>query len=109
MDIYDELMDRFGKIPEVTENLLRVSLLRVLGGKCGFSKLVKKGNEVNFYTADKFDIKKMSVLASFSGGKMSIKLGKEPYVCLKCEKAPLQQIVDIMTKYNSALEEENKN
>lgn len=108
MDVYDELMDRFGKIPDVTENLLKISLLRVLGGRCGFSKLEKKGSEINFYSSEKFDIKKMSVVASFSDGKMSIKLGKEPYVCLKCDKDPLKRVIDILTKYNSVLEQENK-
>ena len=108
MDIYDELMDRFGKIPDVTENLLKVSLLRVLAGKCGFSRLVKKGGEIYFYQVGDFDIRKMTLMASFGGGKMSVKLGKEAYVCLKCDKAPLQQVIDILTKFKQELEKENK-
>ncbi len=108
MDVYDELMDRFGKIPPETENLLKISLIRVLGGLCGFSRLVKKGNEVAFFSGGDFNFKNMSLLASLSKGKLSIKMGKEAYVSLKTDKDFLSQIMELLTAFKDALKKEKE-
>ena len=77
----------------------------MLGGYCGFSKISRKGNEVVFIQSGGFDFKKMSLLASFGGGKMSIKMGKEAYVCYKCDSNPLTKTVEILDKFKKSLSE----
>lgn len=44
-----ELRDRFGKIPDVTEELIRVVELRILARRMGFERIVLKSGEMRAY------------------------------------------------------------
>ncbi len=49
LEITDELIDRFGDVPESVYNLIQISYIRYLAGKCSFQMVnIKQGN-VNFY------------------------------------------------------------
>ena len=43
LDIKDELIDRYGEIPEAVESLIEIAYLKVLAKKCGFSSIQEKG------------------------------------------------------------------
>ncbi|MDD4680143.1 MAG: transcription-repair coupling factor [Clostridia bacterium] len=45
-DVEDELIDRFGEIPESTQNLIDVSYIRALAGQLGFTDIIHRGREV---------------------------------------------------------------
>ena len=49
-DILDEFIDRFGDPPKETMALLKISLLRALGSKYGFSKIEAKDHNITFIT-----------------------------------------------------------
>ena len=42
MDVYDELIDRYGDVPEAASNLIKTVLVRKLAAKCGFSIVKQK-------------------------------------------------------------------
>jgi transcription-repair coupling factor (superfamily II helicase) len=46
VDITDELIDRFGDIPETAENLCRIAVTRAIAAACGITKLQAKNGEV---------------------------------------------------------------
>jgi transcription-repair coupling factor (superfamily II helicase) len=46
LDIRDELIDRYGEIPEAVESLIQIAHLKVLAKKCGFSSIQEKGENV---------------------------------------------------------------
>ena len=101
-DVYDELTDRYGKMPEYTENLLKVSLLRILGGKCGFSKIEKKGRDINFYPTQ-FVFADMSRFVALTEGRATIKMGSSAYVSYKSTLGPksLKDCINLLNNYLS--------
>jgi transcription-repair coupling factor (superfamily II helicase) len=46
--VREELVDRYGKLPEPVENLLLVAGLRMLARACGVGEIVLQGNNVRF-------------------------------------------------------------
>ncbi len=104
VDVADELCDRFGNMPEVTDNLLKISLLRVLAGKCGFSSIERQGFSANFYPV-KFDLASASQFVSCTNGKGSIKFGKDAYISVKCHSVSecINECMKIMVKYDKLL------
>ena len=49
-DLADEMLDRFGDIPQPVENLIDISLSRNIASELGFSKIKQVGNLVSFYS-----------------------------------------------------------
>ena len=48
-DIVDELIDRFGEPPKEVMTLIAISKIRILGIRCGASRLEQKDNTVIIY------------------------------------------------------------
>ncbi|MFJ6383420.1 transcription-repair coupling factor [Kitasatospora sp. NPDC092039] len=46
--VRDELVDRYGKLPEPVENLLMVAALRLYARRCGISDITLQGSNVRF-------------------------------------------------------------
>ena len=78
-DVTDELLDRYGPMPQSVANLLNVSLLRATGSKAGLSKIEYKDRIITF-RPEKIDIKAWSILAARKNGKLLVSLGAQPYI-----------------------------
>jgi transcription-repair coupling factor (superfamily II helicase) len=50
--VREELVDRYGKLPEPVENLLLVAGLRMLARACGVGEVVLQGNNIRFAPAE---------------------------------------------------------
>jgi transcription-repair coupling factor (superfamily II helicase) len=50
--VREELVDRYGKLPEPVENLLLVAGLRMLARSCGVGEIVLQGNNIRFAPVD---------------------------------------------------------
>ena len=48
-DIADEMLDRYGDMPQSVETLLSASLVRAMGSACGITQIDKRDNAVAFY------------------------------------------------------------
>ncbi|MBE6574025.1 MAG: transcription-repair coupling factor [Ruminococcaceae bacterium] len=111
-DITDELLDRYGDIPEFCDNLLRVSYIRALGRSCGLSKIVMSGQSMLFYS-DNIDVRVWTDLAADNKGKILLNLSSRPYATyrLQGEKKPLSKTIGILSKYlqyKNSQEKENE-
>ena len=42
LEVTDELIDRYGDVPETVQNLLKISQIRSLAERCGFSAVIQK-------------------------------------------------------------------
>ncbi|MBR5280013.1 MAG: transcription-repair coupling factor, partial [Clostridia bacterium] len=42
MEVTDELIDRYGDVPDTVQNLLKISRIRFLSERCGFSAVIQK-------------------------------------------------------------------
>ncbi len=51
-EIVDELIDRFGDVPESVYNLVQISYIRYLAGKCKFASVICKNTHVAFVDAN---------------------------------------------------------
>ena len=48
-DMQEEMIDRFGELPNAAENLLRVALLKAEAHRAGITQIVQKTNQIRFY------------------------------------------------------------
>ncbi|HHT25404.1 MAG TPA: transcription-repair coupling factor [Clostridiaceae bacterium] len=102
-DIIDELLDRYGNLPQEVINLCDVALIRSLGGSLGIERITVMRGDLLFYFAEgKFDPQKMVKLLDNPGtkGKLLLNAGAKPYLMLRKaaanHKQLLKQILNIL-------------
>ena len=81
LDIQDEMIDRFGDIPNCVMNLLNVAMLRVLAHQCFVTQIVHKNNDIKIYLYNKGDIMVNAIPMLIEEFKGSLKFvpGQNPY------------------------------
>ena len=81
-DVYDELLDRYGDVPESVENLMTVALIRRLASKKKFTEVkgTKTAVELLFNAEDAPDLTECIRLAGEAYGRIQIKSGTRPKV-----------------------------
>lgn len=95
LEIVDELLDRFGDIPNDTMNLIKISKIRSMAGKMGVSEILQQGYKVIFrlWENTRLAERVMAALVAAYGERMQINGGKEPYIRLTIYKEnPLEAI-----------------
>jgi len=102
-DITDELLDRYGDLPEEVINLCDVALIRSIGGNLGIEKITAIQEDLFFYFSEnEFDPQKMVKLLDNPGtkGRLLFNAGAKPYLMLKKgaanRKQYLKQILNIL-------------
>lgn len=83
-DVYDELTDRYGALPRQAETLLRISLVRAMGGQAGFDKIEFVNGGLLFYIGQ-FSFEKWQRILSEYKGKLVLSAGSPPYARLKTD------------------------
>lgn len=73
-DIADELLDRFGEMPQSVDNLLRIALIRAMAIDCHIRQLTEVGREIRMYQ-DKMDMEMWREMAFATGGRLRIVMG----------------------------------
>lgn len=74
-DIADELLDRFGELPNSVENLLRIALIRATAIKLGIKQITQVDKEVRMYPED-FDMDVWSVMSHIAGNRLRMVMGQ---------------------------------
>ncbi|NLU51880.1 MAG: transcription-repair coupling factor [Clostridiaceae bacterium] len=98
LDIKDELIDRFGDIPEEVLLLIEIAYIKNLAGKLGFSAIKEREETVMLIFADQESIplNKIGELMSKWRGKLMFSAGKQPYLSLRTKnEKPLNVISNI--------------
>ncbi len=87
-DMKDELLDRFGKVPETVENLLRISLLRTRAGALYITEIKGGSSEIEIKVSPeaKFDPDKIPDFLLGYKGNMSFHKGQTPVFVYKYKK-----------------------
>ena len=88
MDVTDELVDRFGNLPNETNNLLRIALIHSTAIACGITSIRQNGNEVHIYPQE-VDIDRWSDVADELKGQLRIMMAGECHLCLRLQKREL--------------------
>ncbi len=83
-DLIDELIDRFGDVPDGVHSLVRIALLRARAGRAGITEIAQKAERVNIkFTSP--DFARISMLCSRKEykGRVLFSAGDAPYLSLK--------------------------
>ncbi len=102
MDIEDELIDRFGDIPQPVRNLINIAYIKTLLAKCGFSSLSEKKGSLVFSCRDdkSFDIGIIAALSDKYRRQLLFNAGSSPYLLYKPAGAGgdnlLKSIIDFL-------------
>ncbi len=101
-DIADELLDRFGDMPNSVDNLLRIALVRAYASELGISKIIQQRGEIRLYT-EEFDMDMWSDMSDISGGRLRVVMGAmgDSYVSLKLKSGEngLSTVNKLFEKY----------
>lgn len=83
-DIADELLDRFGELPNSVENLLRIALIRSIAIDIGIKQITQMNFEVRMYP-EKMDLDVWSVMSQIAGSRLRLVSGQlgEHYAVFK--------------------------
>ena len=100
-DIADELLDRFGDMPQAVDNLLRISLIRAMAEDIGFKQITEISGDIRFYQ-EKPDLEVFRELAFITGGRLRVTVGSgESFGIfkLKHQENSLQIVYKMFEKY----------
>lgn len=105
-DVADEFIDRYGDMPRVTDNLLRISLIRALGSEAGMSKISAQTRGVVF-VPEKMNASAWSALAAKNNGRVLLSMGSVPSAQVKplkneslldCAEKMLKEYIQIINE-----------
>ena len=86
-NVIDEIIDRFGNMPNEIENLLEISRIKQLAKEKYLTKIQSSGNSVVFtYDTNKFDNNSLSDIIKKYGNRIKFSAGIKPMITLKIEK-----------------------
>ena len=85
MDLKDELIDRYGDLPDMVENLFRVAMLKLSLSKIGVLECKIKRGEIllQFSPKAKLDTAKIPALVQHSNGELRFQNGEKPALLYK--------------------------
>ena len=82
LDVFDELVDRFGEPPVAVQNLIDVALLRHMAAAHGIYEIKQNGDTL-LLMMHKLDLEMAAVLNKAMHGRVMISAGAKPYFALK--------------------------
>lgn len=102
MDLLDELIDRFGDVPDSVVTLLEVGLLRNVLAACGFYEITQKGSSLVFFM-EEFQLSVAQTLIEQLGSRVSLHVSERPAIAIKLlhpddTLETLRQTVEVLTK-----------
>lgn len=85
LDVYDELIDRFGEPPAAVCGLIDVALLRNMAADQSFFEVKQQGDSLLLYQR-KLDLERGARLSAALKGRVMISAGAKPYFAVKMKK-----------------------
>ncbi len=109
-DIADELLDRFGDMPQAVDNLIRIALIRAMAEEIGFRQITENAGEIRFYQ-ERPDMEVFVELSFLTGGKLRVIPGSGESIGvlkLKQNENSLMIIYRLFEKYLETVQNEEK-
>jgi transcription-repair coupling factor (superfamily II helicase) len=83
-NVIDEMIDRYGQMPEEVNNLLEIARIKELCKKTGVTKIAQKGESIVFnFDESSFKMEVVDVLIKKYRNEIRFSPGKEPYITYK--------------------------
>ncbi len=84
-DVTDELIDRFGDVPQAVKGLIDVALLRNRAAQRGFVEITQRADTLYFYMKE-LDMQLASKIAGAFKRRAMVSPGKKPYIAVKMQE-----------------------
>lgn len=85
LDVYDELIDRFGEPPAAVQGLIDIALLRNMAAALGIYEVKQQGDTLLLYQR-KLDMEVGARMTAALRGRVLISAGAKPYFAVKLKK-----------------------
>jgi len=92
-DVTDELIDRFGDVPQAVQGLIDIALLRNRAAAKGFVEITQRTDTLYFYMKE-LDMEQASKIAAALKRRAMVSAGAKPYIAVKM--LPNQPPLDAM-------------
>ena len=86
MDVYDELIDRFGEPPAAVQGLIDVALLRNRAADLGIREIKEQQNSLLLYP-ETFSMELGMRLSAALKGRVMISAGGKPYYAVRIDRS----------------------
>ena len=110
-DIADELLDRFGEMPNTVDNLLRIALIRSQAEDLGIKQIIEMNGEVRFYQ-DKLDVPMWQEMSFIAGGRLRVMMGAngDNFVTIRLKNGENSLVIinRLFEKYLETVQNEDK-
>ena len=103
-DVIDELIDRYGDLPQAVKSLVDVALLRNTAAGFLIREISQRENLILLYTGGAIDFKAVSALVSKLKGRVMVNAGQKPYISVKFSppNTPIDTIRETLAALKSA-------
>lgn len=100
-NVTDEIIDRYGVMPEEVENLLEIARIKNLAKAANVLKIMQKRDGIVFiYDNSKFDMSLVDKMVKKYNRRVRFSPGKDPYITLilekKTEREKLKEIEEFL-------------
>lgn len=102
-NVIDEIIDRYGSMPDEIMSLIEVARIKELARNLGIIKISEKLSGIVFlYDKNKFNFESIGNLVQKYDGKIKFSQGIEPYITLKIDKISDKQILSDVKEFLNA-------
>ena len=108
-NVIDEIIDRYGKMPDELENLIEIVRIKELSRKVSIAKITQRMENVVFYLENNnYPEDMINKLIQKYGNRIRFSTGVEPYITLKDVKNVVDDVKEFLRLVCSCIEENNK-
>lgn len=101
-DVLDELIDRYGAVPEEVHNLIEIARIKQLCKKSNIIKIMQRKESIVFYfDSSKFNPELINKIIKLYNNKIKFSPGKDSYITLKLESNSSKVIIDEVKRFLS--------
>lgn len=106
--IVEDLIDRFGDIPVMVDNVMYVSLIKSMADDLGFDEIREIKNEIkiSYSNRDKFSFEELSEINENFNGKLSLDLSQNPAFKIASSSTKLLDCYELLKIIKNVKEKE---
>lgn len=109
-NVIDEIIDRYGKMPDELENLIEIVRIKELARKSSITKIVQRMENIVFYFEDNnYPENMINMLIQRYGIRIKFSTGIEPYITLKNAKNVVDDVKEFLREVYECKKEETDN
>lgn len=107
MDVFDELIDRFGEPPTAVQGLIDIALLRNMAAAMGIHEIKEQQGTLLLYT-DRLDMALGARMNAALKGRVMISAAGKPYYAVKIDRTGGKDVLDTLREALEAAQTEEE-